>query len=250
VFRSAWDDARALWVGFKAGSNAVNHAHLDLGTFTLDADGVRWAVDLGRDDYNLPGYWDRATVRSQRWQYYRLNNHGHNTVTPGTQLQEPGASAPILRFTSTPAFAFAVADLTAAYPGTTTRLHRGLAMLERKRVLVQDEVTGLAPRVPLTWRMLTATQVAVDSPRSATLTHGGRRLRLDVLTPAAAQLSDRHAAPPTVIENQNRGITVIEVTLPAEEMTRDVRIAVLLTPLGDKWSPSAIPEIVPLENWK
>ncbi|MGH7945950.1 MAG: hypothetical protein ACREH8_23950 [Opitutaceae bacterium] len=44
-------------VGFKAGRNTVNHAHLDLGTFTFDAGGVRWAGDLGRDDYNLPGYW-------------------------------------------------------------------------------------------------------------------------------------------------------------------------------------------------
>eukprot|EP01031_Cornospumella_fuschlensis_P016469 gene16469-biopygen13891 len=39
LFRSAWDDPRALFVGFKAGANAVNHSHLDLGSFVLDADG-------------------------------------------------------------------------------------------------------------------------------------------------------------------------------------------------------------------
>ncbi len=56
IFRSAWNDRNALWVAFKAGSNAVNHSHLDLGTFVLEALGQRWFVDLGADDYNLPGY--------------------------------------------------------------------------------------------------------------------------------------------------------------------------------------------------
>ena len=61
-FRSAWDDPRALFVGLKAGGNSVNHAHLDLGSFVLEADGVRWAVDLGPDDYNLPAYFG-----AKRW---------------------------------------------------------------------------------------------------------------------------------------------------------------------------------------
>ena len=40
-------DAEALFIGFKAGDNRVNHSHLDLGTFVLDALGQRWAIDLG-----------------------------------------------------------------------------------------------------------------------------------------------------------------------------------------------------------
>ena len=250
VFRSAWNDPRALWVGFKAGSNSVNHAHLDLGTFTLDADGVRWAVDLGRDDYNLPGYWDRATVKGQRWQYYRLNNHGHNTITPGMQLQEPTEVARILRFASTPERAFAVADLTAAYPGAATRIQRGLAMLDRQRVLVQDDVRGLSAGMPLTWRMLTATQVAIESPRRAMLRQAGRTLRVEILAPTSATLTARDAKPATALENQNKGITVIEAALPAADTPRDVQIAILLTPVGEKWSIAEAPEITALESWK
>jgi hypothetical protein len=249
VFRSAWDDPRALWVGFKAGSNAVNHAHLDLGTFTLDADGVRWAVDLGRDDYNLPGYWDRATVRSPRWQYFRLNNHGHNTVTPGDRLQEPAAHAPLLRFASSPERAFAIADLTAAYPGAARQLHRGLALLDRSRVLVQDDASGLAPDVPLTWRMLTAAAVSVASPRRAILTARGRTLHVELLAPATGGFTARPAAPPTAVENPNRGITVLEATLPAAPAVRDTRIAILITPVGESWPALPPPAIVPLQDW-
>jgi hypothetical protein len=198
----------------------------------------------------LPGYWDRETVKSPRWQYYRLNNHGHNTLTPGQQLQEPNATAPILRFASTPPRAFAVADLTPAYPGAATRLHRGLAMLDRSRVLVQDEVTDVAPGIALTWRMLTATTVNIRSPRVATLTQDGRTLHVELLAPTTAQFGARPATPPTPHENPNEGITVLEVVISAHPTKNSTRIAVLLSPVGDKWPERAAPPLVGLDEWK
>ncbi len=249
VFRSGWEDPQDLWVGFKAGSNAVNHAHLDLGAFTLDADGVRWAIDLGRDDYNLPGYWDRTTVHSARWQYYRLNNRSHNTLTPGDRLQEPGASAPILRAESRPGWAFAIADLTPAYPGAARQLHRGLALLNRSRVLVQDDATGIAPGTPLAWRLLTAAAVEVVSPRRALLTAEGRTLRVDLLAPATGRFTARPATPPTSRENPNPGITVLETAVSGADDVADARIAVLLTPVGPRWPEHPDPVVQPLSAW-
>ena len=100
VLRSDWENPQALFVGFKAGDNKANHSHLDLGSFVFDAAGVRWAMDLGADDYNLPGYFG-----GQRWNYYRLRAEGHNTlvINPGgTPDQDPAASTRITRFESTP----------------------------------------------------------------------------------------------------------------------------------------------------
>jgi hypothetical protein len=47
VHRSAWDDPLATFVGLKGGSPGANHGHMDVGSFVLEADGVRWALDLG-----------------------------------------------------------------------------------------------------------------------------------------------------------------------------------------------------------
>ena len=47
--RGSWDDPKASYIGFKAGRNGVNHGHLDLGSFVMDALGVRWASDPGSD---------------------------------------------------------------------------------------------------------------------------------------------------------------------------------------------------------
>ncbi len=170
LFRSAWGDRRALFVGFKAGDNSTNHAHLDLGSFVLDADGVRWAMSLGYDNYNLPEYFG-----AKRWTYFRLNNHSQNTLTAGDELQDVKAVAPIVAFGSAPTRAFAVADLTAAYPGEAQRILRGLAVLDRSRVLIEDEIVAARPGTPLRWAMVTSeTNSISDDGRSATLKQDGR----------------------------------------------------------------------------
>jgi len=89
VFRSAWDDPQALFVGLKAGYNQVNHGHLDLGSFELDALGVRWVRDLGSDNYNLPGYWDGKrgipkAIASRYWTA-RTRTHWQYRSLPGSK---------------------------------------------------------------------------------------------------------------------------------------------------------------------
>ncbi len=249
LFRGAWGDPRTIWTGLKAGSNSVNHGHLDLGAFMLDADGVRWAVDLGPDDYNLPGYWERATVDSPRWRYYRLNNSSHNTLTPADARQLPAADGALLAFGSAPDRAFAIADLSSAYPAQGRKFMRGVALLDRSRVLVQDDIEGLKPGVPLTWRMLTGADVKLDGPR-ATLTKDGRTLRIEILAPAGAHFTTRPATAPTAAEAKNAGITDLTAIVPASAAETDVRLAVLLTPVGEKWTGHAAPAIVPLAQWK
>lgn len=249
IFRSAWTNPDALWVGFKAGSNSVNHGHLDLGSFVLDADGERWACDLGPDDYNLPGYWESKTIDSRRWGFYRLNNLSHNTLTPDEDRQSPDATASLIAWQSTPERAFAIADLTPAYPGRAKRFHRGLAMIDRARVLVQDEVQLLTGKTTLTWRMLTPAVVTCEHAQ-AVLTQNGRRLRAEILAPANAEFGSRRATPPTAAEDQNAGITELFFRVPASAHS-NVRIAVLLTPIGERWGSNRVPpNLTALEAWK
>jgi hypothetical protein len=244
IFRSAWNDPRALFVGFKAGGNAVNHSHLDLGSFVLDADGVRWSEDLGSDNYNMPGYFGAL-----RWSYLRLNNRGHSTITPGDSLQDPKAVAPITAFVSTPARAFAVADLTTAYPRSGRHLVRGIMLLDRSRVLVQDDISAATSATLFAWKMVTPAQIKITDARHATLTLAKHTLRAEILAPANAQFRSEAAKPPTAAENQNRGVSVLVAELDAG--IEPIHLAVLLTPEGDHWPPEQpVPEIRSIADWK
>src|SRR5690606_381154 len=118
TLRSSRDDPGATYVGFKAGQPQYNHNQLDVGTFVLEAEGVRWAMDLGKDDYGLPGYFEN-NVGGRRWTYYRNRAEGHNTLVldPGASAEDQTvkAKAPISRFETAPATGFAIGDLSSAY---------------------------------------------------------------------------------------------------------------------------------------
>ena len=180
-FRSAWNDANAFYVGFKGGDNQANHSHLDLGTFVMDGLGERWAIDLGRDDYTLPGYWE---TRGRRWGYFRLATAGHNTLVLDGLNQDPTAEAPIIDFGSQPERAYAVADLTAGYaPAGAVRVLRGIELGENRRsLLVTDQVETDHP-VKVTWQMFTQAAVELHG-RSALLSQNGKSMRLELLAPA------------------------------------------------------------------
>src|SRR5205085_3109237 len=80
--RTAWNQPTAVYVATRAGRNDQNHMHPDLGSFILDAKGVRWAVDRGPDDYGKGEY--RPELRSAD---IRVRTEGHNTLAFDGQNQ-------------------------------------------------------------------------------------------------------------------------------------------------------------------
>jgi hypothetical protein len=241
-FRTAWNDRNAAYVGFKGGDNTFSHGHLDLGSFVYDADGVRWANDLGPDDYNLPGYFG-----AQRWTYYRLRTEGQNTITLNGENQARTAKAPLVAFSRD--HAYAVANLTAGYP-MAQRVMRGVRLVG-KQLLVQDEIEAGEP-VEFTWHMHTPAKITIESSmRSATLRQGNRELTAQILQPAAARFAIAAADPPPPVEPnppmRARGPRDSQkLVVRLSQPTKDLRLLVLLTPRSE--DATRVPA-EPLEKW-
>ncbi len=254
TFRSAWGDPNALFVAFKAGDNRVNHSHLDIGTFILEALGKRWAIDLGADNYNMPGYFG-----GKRWTYYRLRAEGHNTlvINPGkAPSQDPRASTTITRFSDNPSWMFAIADITRAYKGKAKKVLRGVALADKRYVIVQDEITTEQPG-EIWWFMHTREDAGLSeaNPSTAVLADKTNRLTARILSPQKARFTIRKAAPlpsspnPSM-QRENRGIRKLACHLKTTGGNSTLRITVLLAP----WKASGKePEIKapvrPLEKW-
>jgi len=246
VFRSAWNDPDALFLSLKAGYNRVNHGHLDLGQFELDALGVRWARDLGSDDYNLPGYWDGDKQDGQRWTYYRLNSLSHNVPILSGRNQDVDAKAGFTSFKTSEDSGGAAVDLTSAYRGLAARVARGAAMVDGRRgALVQDELELTMPCEAL-WGMTTDAAVEIGADGSAVLKQDGKTLRATVLSPSGAKLAVESAErkPP---QKTNAGVRRLVLRLP--DARGAVRIAILLAPDWPDGKPVAAPEITPLAQW-
>jgi len=245
VSRSAWNDPEALWVGVKAGYNQVNHGHLDLGNFELDALGVRWACDLGSDDYNMAGYWD-SKRGGQRWSYYRLNSKSHSVPLLNGEDQDPMAKAGFIKLDSQESSAFAIVDLTSAYEKYARRATRGVAMLDgRNAVLVQDEFEIEKP-CELVWAMTTDAEISADKEGAARLTLNGKELIARVLSPdgAAFTVESAEQQPP---QKRNKGVRRLLVRLANAK--DNVRVAVLLSPVWKDGRVVSSAELHPLAQW-
>ena len=244
VMRSAWDDPDALFVGVKGGYNQVNHGHLDLGNFEIDALGVRWARDLGSDDYNLPGYWDKKKGGA-RWQYYRLNSQSHNVPLLNGTDQDANAVAKVLRFVSDPERAFVTLDLSSAYSGLAESVTRGVKLTEdRKAVLVQDEFVLTHP-CDVQWGMTTDAGIETHDDGTATLTLDGKQLTARVLSPEGAQFTVGSAKqePP---QRTNEGVNRLLVRVPGEGT---VTVAVQLAPSWEGDVTTAVAAVRLLSEW-
>ena len=247
TMRSSWSDPNATFVGFKAGDNKVNHGHLDVGTFVLDAEGERWAIDLGGDDYNLKGYFGK-----QRWDYYRLRAEGHNTLViapDGQPDQDPKAETKITRFAQTNDGAWAVADLSAAYTRQAKSVGRGIRMAGRE-VLLQDEIQTNAPCD--VWWFMHSGAVVTCKGNTAVLTQNGKKLTATLLSPAGAIFEVRPVVPlpsspqPAVQQVKHSSVKSPQKLAVHCSGTDAVRIVVLLSP-GEAVSK---PTIIPLAKWK
>jgi len=239
VFRSAWNDPDALFVGVKAGDNTFNHSQLDLGNFELDALGVRWARDLGADSYSLPGYFDfyylTGKTGGRRWSYYRNSTFSHNVPLLNDTNQNELAKAKFLNYESGDSFSFVTVDLTEAYESMSVKTTRGVAVVNgRRSVLVQDEF-DLKKSSEVAWGMTTDAEISLRG-NSALLEQDGKKLTARILSPAGAQFTAKPARqePP---QKTNDGVNRLMVRL--KNLSGNVRIAILLSP---HWSDGSIVE--------
>lgn len=229
VFRSSWTDSNALYLAVKGGSARVNHGHMDAGSFVLECDGVRWACDLGAQDYysiESKG-WDlfKRTQDSDRWRVYRLNNFSHNTLTLGGQLHNMAGDARITKFTTN----LADVSLTAVFAGQADLVTRRFVVGEDRSVLIRDEITGGKRGLSVRWQMVTRAEVRLDGTR-AELRQDGRVLSAYICSQNDAHFEVAEAHPPDDGVNQPNPNTRILVINSAIPDSGEFNLAVLLKP--------------------
>lgn len=250
LMRTSWTDTSAIFVGVKGGSAGDNHAHMDAGSFVMEADGIRWAMDFGAENYNQieqagVDLWNRAQD-SPRWRVFRYNNFAHSTLTANGAMQDVAGRATIVGTTAAPDFLSAVIDLSPAYATSLAHARRGVAIVQRNHVVVRDELRARGFQTTIRWTMATPAEVRITGPHSAELTTGGRRLTLTVTEPAIVRMRTWPTGSPHAYESSNAGTTLVgfETTVAAGSAAT---LTVLLEP-GQSVTRSHAP-VPPLARW-
>ena len=250
MMRTSWTDPNAIYVAMKGGSVSVNHAHMDIGSFVMEADGVRWAMDFGMQEYeSLESkgiqFFGR-TQDAQRWTVFRYTNLVHNTLTVNNQHQKVTGHAPITASSATPSFMNAVTDLTEVYKGAVAKANRGIAVVDKSYVVVRDEIETVNEVTTIRWTMLTPATVKITGTNKAELTKDGKKLMLQVEVPVNVTMKTWSTDPPNSYDAPNPGTALVgfEVTLPANTKT-----ALNVSLIPEKALNKATKTIQPLQNW-
>jgi len=249
LMRTSWTDRNAIYLGFKAGSASVNHGHMDIGSFVMEADGSRWASDFGMQDYeSLESKGIQVfgrTQDAQRWSIFRLINKSHNTLTINDEFQQVKGYAKIDKFSDQPGFMYAISDLSSVYENQVAEVKRGVAIVDQKFVVIRDEVVAANKPTTIRWTMMTSA-TPVLGKNSITLNKEGHTLVLQVNTPANVITKTWSTEPTTSYDAPNPGKTLIGFEMKLKPNQKQT-IQVLLIP--GSTGKQNMKFVKPLSNW-
>jgi hypothetical protein len=253
VHRSSWTAPDTTFIGLKAGSPSAPHGQMDTGSFVMDADGVRWALDLGAEGYHGiesrgMNLWSSAQD-SDRWTIFRQSNSGHNTLVIDGKLQVAEGHSKLVDFSDQPSFPHSVADLSPVYRGQAGSVRRGVALLPSREALIQDELSGIEPGRRVRWAMLTEAEIAgQDGPRLV-LTQQDKRLELTITQPPGAKWEFMNMEEPqNEWDSPNPGTRMVLFQAVAPS-SGDLRLVVVATPGSCDAPRGERSEVVPLDDW-
>ncbi len=230
AFRTSWTNDRAAWLAAKAGTPSASHGHMDVGSFVYEADGVRWALDLGMQGYHAMearglDIWN-GRQGSDRWRIFRYHNRAHNTLTVDGMEQAVKGHAPM-----TVEGSAAAVDLGAVYAGQLAAARRRMELRPDGRAVVSDAVRGGATNRTVRWTLVTPGVLKTDGASAGWLESKGRRLQINVDGPAGIRLASEPARGPNEFDEPNPGVHLVyfDVAVPAGAA---VEWRVTLTPGG------------------
>ena len=221
LMRTSWDDTKAIYLAFKGGSASSSHAHLDAGSFVMVANGERWAMDFGRQDYHSLeslglDIWNK-TQNSDRWKVFRYTNLAHNTLTFNNCMQDVKGYVCLNGSSSLTKQPSVSADLTPVYPGQVKSAKRQVEIVDGKYVLVSDEIHTGKKSTTMRWTMLTPSDAKLKGKNKIVLSRNGKRLVMEVSAPVKVRLKTWSTSPTTSYDAPNPGTVLVgfESTLPA-----------------------------------
>ena len=253
-FRSFEEDAYQIYAAIKSGYNSTSHADMDIGTFVMEAMGVRWFTELGSDNYNLPGYGTYKNGYAEdigRWTYYRKRAEGQNTLVINPSAMGGQASNALCQITAYESGydgGYAVVDMLDAYDSYgASSLRRSLSLFDnRSRVLLRDELT-CTKASEVYWFAHTTAEIEISADgKTAYLTQEGKTLQARILAPSNGTFSTMDAvllSGSAGNANEYSRADFRKLVIHLEKVTSG-EISVVFTPIlnegdGEKTSPTA-----------
>lgn len=208
VYRGGWDSPEDTYLGIKGGSASTSHAHMDAGSFIYERAGVRWAMDLGMQDYySLESrgvdLWN-MDQDSQRWNVFRIGSSAHNTITLDGANHRVDGFAPLNRVYRSD-IKGAETDLSAVLGDAVKKCLRRVTLDRHDNLEIADVVKNGNAETTLRWTMCTPASAEIVDRNTILLTENGKMVLLTVESPKLVELFVISNDPPGEYDYPNPG---------------------------------------------
>lgn len=210
AFRSSWNDRDALYIGLKCGSPGEGHNHMDEGSFYIEANGVRWAVDLGGENYSklekagadLWSYGEDAG----RWRILRTGLWGHNCLILNAHDLNVKGYCKIDRSDTDPMNMWAETDLSSIYDKDAESVSRRVSLVDKRYFVIEDRIVTSAKPVKMRWQMATeAVKLNGRKNKGELVSKDGKVLAIEVEANVKTSFHEWSAEPFASYESPNPG---------------------------------------------
>lgn len=205
VMRSSWTDSSASYIAIKGGTPNNSHGHMDAGSFILEANGVRWALDLGGESYDKMraaklDLWNYSQ-NSDRWTTFRPGPESHNILRFNNARQDVSGMATITKLADKNGTIGNVVDLTSLYQSQVKRVNRTVKLHTDNSITIEDEWLTGANEVEASFQWVTAAKTT-KQPYGVLLEQNGKSMQLK------AEVNNATAKPEIIIEDVSKSKTI------------------------------------------
>ena len=185
IYRSGWEPG-STYFAIKGGQAATEGGHMDAGSFIYELDGVRWAIELGQDDYvkakQMGINTEDMSQQSSRWSLFRASDKAHNTITINNQPHAVNGKADIVSHHDTSREKGAEVDMTAVLSPQVRSAVRSAKLDKKDNLTITDQITNGSQPATIEWRMATTAHAEIVSPQVIMLSQDGKTLYLRLKT--------------------------------------------------------------------
>ncbi len=195
TMRDSWESEKGFSIAMKGGTSTRVHSHMDLGSFILECEGVRWFIDCGIDRQT----YQRHINKAGRWDFYRTRAEGHNTLVinpefKGSQKRTEDGIAEFIKFESGKESAIAVLDVSKAYYNDAL-FKRTFNLTRGKEFRIADEIKCKEPSELFLFYHTEAEIELTKNNRQAILSKDGKSMVVNLVKPLEAQFEVLPAEP-------------------------------------------------------
>ena len=207
AYRSGFKSKNDTYLAAKGGSASLPHAHMDSGTFIYEWGGVRWAIDLGMQNYYSleklgMKIWGSGQD-SERWRVYRYSNYPHNTLTVNEQLHLVEGNATMVEVYDKPNKHGAKFDMSSVLNNLSS-IFRTIYADRNHNVFCIDEMQAGNIVCNVRWNMATGAKATIINDKTISLQQEGKEVLIRAILPKDTKAYIKGNNPDTNYDAKNK----------------------------------------------